>query len=223
MVTGQKTAHFVCPFCVLGVKADAPRQEVDRAFADLVETFSEDNFMSTPQSWVQAQQAIMNIENAYKQIIEGDTSERAEESEEKHDGEEAFHPKLGQLLVAAGLITIEQLEEAIDKQKTVELKRGEILKGMNLVTQMELDSFLLDQSLIKLPLGSPYQFGRRLIGLGLVTDDMVRIALVEQRTSDKSLGEILTDRNWLASDILDALLASGAQDVPVPESERVTI
>ena len=223
MVTGQKTAQSVCPFCVLGLKTGATRAQVDEVFERLVETFDEENFMKTPQAWVQAQQAFMNIENAYKRILDGDTSEREAEHKEKHEGEPMFHPKLGQMLVAGGLISLEQLDEAIEKQKTVDLKIGEILKGMNLLTQMELDSFLLNQSLIKLPLGSPYQFGRRLIGLGLVTDDMVRIALVEQRTTGKSIGEILCERNWLAADILDALVLSGAQDNPASLAQEVTI
>src|SRR5271170_2719311 len=128
MVTGQKTAHTVCPFCVLGLKAGASRAQVDEAFERLSEIFTEDKLMNTPQAWVQAQQAFMNIENAYKRINEGDTEKRDSEYEEQPDAEALFHPKLGQLLVAAGLITLEQLEEAIEKQKTVDLKIGEILK-----------------------------------------------------------------------------------------------
>lgn len=206
MVTVQKTPHTVCPYNVLGLRTGASRAEVDAAFERLIRLFNEENFMDTPQAWVQAHQAFMNLENAYKRIVEGDIDQSFPECEEPASGPEAFHPKLGQMLVAAGLITLEQLEEAIAKQRTVDLKIGEILKGMSLVTQMELDSFLLNQSLIKLPVDSPYQVGQRLIGLGLVTDDMVRIGLVEQRTTGKHLGEILVDRGWLASDILEALL-----------------
>jgi hypothetical protein len=201
------------------LKSGASAGEVQNAFEQLKQIFDEEHFMETPQSWVQAQQAFMNIENAYKRIGEGDT-ELQELCREPAPAEEVVHPKLGQMLVAAGLISLEQLDLAIAKQETVDLKIGDVLKGMNLITQMELDSFLLNQSLIKLPLGSPYHFGKRLIGLGLVTEDMVRIALVEQRAVKRSLGDILVERNWLAREILDALVESGAEDVPFESSEQ---
>lgn len=218
MADAQKNLQVVCPYCVLGLKAGSSSEEVEAAFNRLVKTFDEENFMNTPQSWVQAQQACMSIENAYKRIAEGDTAEVLAECQEP-DSEDGglVHPKLGQMLVAAGLISLEQLEDAISKQKTVDLKIGEILQDMNLVSQMELDSFLLNQSLIKLPLGSPYHFGKRLIGLGLVTEDMVRIALLEQRTNELHLGRVLVNRHWLAEDILQALMDSGAEDAPPPE------
>jgi hypothetical protein len=223
MTNGQKISQAVCPYCVLGLKAGASGNQVEEAFNRLIKTFDEEKFMDTPQSWVQAQQACMCIENAYKRIAEGDTEEVLEECQESEaEADGLVHPKLGQMLVAAGLISLEQLEEAISKQKSVDLKIGEILKGMNLVTQMELDSFLLNQSLIKLPLGSPYHFGKRLIGLGLVTEDMVRIALVEQRTSQLSLGRILVNRHWLAEDVLQALMESGAEDGSPEEAVCLT-
>jgi hypothetical protein len=82
---------------------------------------------------------------------------------------------------------------------------------------MELDAFLLNQSQIKLPPDSPYLIGQRLIGLGLVTEDMVRIALVEQRTSGKPLGTILVDRSWLANDILTVLTIGEEQGLEAGE------
>ncbi len=211
MATVHKAARTACPYTVLGLRAGAPRAQVEAAYRQLTAVLDQERFMDAPQSWVQAQQAMINVENAFQRISEGDTGTRFDDCQEPA-GDEAVHPKLGQMLVAAGVITLEQLEEAIAKQKTVDLRIGEILKDMSLVTQMELDSFLLNQSLIKLPPDSPHHFGQRLIGLGLVTEDMVRVALVEQRTRDKSLGEILVERHWLAADILDALCAAGARD-----------
>lgn len=219
MVTGAKIAQTVCPYCVLGLVLGASENEVKEAYERLTKTFNEERLLNTPQAWVQAQQAFMHIEDAYKRIMEGEPATVSASCQPAPESEN-IHPKLGQMLVAAGLVTLEQLDEAIAKQRVVDLRIGEVLKGMNLVTQMELDSFLLNQRLITLPLGSPYHFGRRLIGLGVVTEDMVRIALVEQRTSRKSLGTVLCERNWLSKDILAALIESGAQDAPA-ESEQV--
>jgi chorismate-pyruvate lyase len=201
----QHISHSICPYCILGLKAGAPPADVEAAYNRLTEALAEDNFMDTPQEWVQAQQAYMAIENAYKRIKEGDEDEPHPECRESEEDEVSIPPKLGQLLVAAGVITIGQLEDAIAQQATVDLPLGEILKRSNLVTQMELDAFLLNQRQIKLPADSPYLIGQRLIGLGLVTEDMVRIALVEQRTTNKPLGRILVERGWLAGDILKVL------------------
>ncbi|HEY9870271.1 MAG TPA: hypothetical protein V6D08_13980 [Candidatus Obscuribacterales bacterium] len=214
----QHISHSICPYCVLGLKAGAPPAEVEAAYKRLTEALAEDNFMDTPQEWVQAQQAYMAIENAYKRILEGDEDEPHPECRESEEDEVSIPPKLGQLLVAAGVITMEQLEDAIAQQATVDLPLGEILKRSNLVTQMELDAFLLNQRQIKLPPDSPYLIGQRLIGLGLVTEDMVRIALVEQRTTNKPLGRILVERGWLAGDILKVLTYGEEAQVREDES-----
>ncbi len=201
----HQTARVICPYCILGLKAGAPSPDVEVAYRRLIDGLAEDNFMDSPQEWVQAQQAYMAIENAYKRIVEGEEDEPHPECRESEEGQVNIPPKLGQILVAAGIISLEQLESAIAKQATVDLPLGEVLKRSNLITQMELDAFLLNQSQIKLPPDSPYLIGQRLIGLGLVTEDMVRIALVEQRTSGKLLGAILVERSWLALDILAVL------------------
>ena len=107
---------------------------------------------------------------------------------------EDLPPKLGQLLVASGKISLYQLEMALAKQADANLPLGEILRREYLITEMELDSFLLNQRLIKLPCDCPHLIRQRLIGLGLVTEDMVRIALVQQRSTGKSVGAILVER-----------------------------
>ncbi|MBI4534487.1 MAG: hypothetical protein HY711_11135 [Candidatus Melainabacteria bacterium] len=214
MAQVRQSHSAICPYCLLGIKAGAPRAAVDSAYQRLIKNLNEENFMDSPQEWVQAQQAYMAIENAYRQIIEGDIDEVPVECQ---DGQaEAIPPKLGQMLIAAGIITLNELEEAIAAQKTLDLPLGEILKASSLITQMELDAFLLNQSQIRLPADSPYHIGQRLIGLGLVTEDMVRIALVEQRTSSKPLGRILVERGWLANDILKALVGD---ELPVDKEQ----
>lgn len=204
MVQVQPNQRLFCPYSILGVKHGTSLEQVEAAYNRLIKIFDEENFMSKPQSWVQAQQAQLAIENAYNRINNSAQEVLSEECAESND---SVPPKLGQLLVAAGIITLEQLDKAIAQQATLNLPLGEVLKGSSLITQMELDSFLLNQRLIKLPPDSPYEIGQRLMGLGLITEDMLRIALVEQRNSGKTITQILLDRHWLDESILDALTA----------------
>jgi len=202
-MTALQNARSTCPYLLLGLTPAAGKDDVAQAYKNLKTSLDEDDCLATPQSWVQARQAALSIEDAYKRILNGDTDEPLKKQPENL--EELLPPKLGQLLVASGKITLEQLQDALKKQEVLQLPLGEILKSASLVTQMELDSFLLNQRLINLPSDTPHQIGQRLIGLGLVTEDMVRIGLVEQRTSGKRLGQILVERGWLADEILDAL------------------
>ena len=214
MIETQPKERSISPYCILGLSPGCSLKEVTMSYERLIRALQEEKLMGTPQSWVQAQQALMTIENAYKRIVENGevdplspnrSSQVAPEMEEP-TAAEGVPPKLGQLLVSAGKISLQELDEALSKQSVLDLPLGEILKGSSLVTQIELDAYLLNQRLIKLPPDSPYLIGQRLIGLGLVTEDMVRIALVDQRATNKPLGKILVERGWLSSDILDALV-----------------
>ncbi len=196
--------HTISPYTILGIKEGSPHHKVEQAYQHLLRQFKQESLMNHPQSWVQTQQALMAVEDAYKRIVEGEPEISSEEAEQYLS--EPLHPKLGQLLVASGVITLEQLEEAIAQQKTLNLPLGEILKNSSLITQMELDTFLLNQCLINLPPDSPHALGQRLLGLGLITDDMLCIALLEQRTNNKLLGEVLVDRGWLSHEILNVLI-----------------
>lgn len=208
MIALQK-ARSTCPYLLLGLTPSAGQDEIEQAYEHLKSSLDEDECLSSPQSWVQARQATLTIEDAYKRILNGEAADD-QARKVKEDVESLLPPKLGQLLVASGKITLEQLQDALREQSTLQIPLGEILKSASLVTQMELDSFLLSQRLINLPADTPHQIGQRLIGLGLVTEDMVRIALVEQRTSEKPLGQILVERGWLADEILQALACEEA-------------
>lgn len=201
----QETRNTICPYCILGLDPGSPASEVENQYRKLKEWFVEENFSDSPQSWVQGQQALLAIEDAYNQIVQAEDGAKDDSCGEDSKKEQLMPPKLGQLLVAAGKISLSDLEEALKKQITLDLPLGEILKAESLVTQMEIDKFLLEQRLIKLPPDSPHLTGQRLIGLGLVTDDMVQVALIEQRSSKVPIGRILVERGWLAPDILRAL------------------
>lgn len=141
---------------------------------------------------------MIEIDFAYERIRSG-------ESEELDQEGEPFWPKLGQILVAAQKITYEQLQETIKEQEKSRCHHlGELLIEHGLLTPFELEAFLQLQHTVRIT-DSPYELGQRLIGLQIVPEDMVCIALMEHNLSQKPVGEILVDRGWLSREVLDAL------------------
>ncbi len=57
--------------------------------------------------------------------------------------------KIGEILVKAGKISVEQLDRALDKQRILNKKLGEVLIMMSLITPDELQLYLLNQKSIE--------------------------------------------------------------------------
>jgi type II secretory ATPase GspE/PulE/Tfp pilus assembly ATPase PilB-like protein len=66
-----------------------------------------------------------------------------------NEAKDSLYLKIGEILVKAGKISIEQLATALDKQHIVNLKLGEILIIMSLVTPDELQLYLLNQKSVE--------------------------------------------------------------------------
>ena len=62
---------------------------------------------------------------------------------------DSIYLKIGEILVKAGKISIEQLGTALDKQRIVNKKLGEVLIMMSLITPDELQLYLLNQNSIE--------------------------------------------------------------------------
>jgi type II secretory ATPase GspE/PulE/Tfp pilus assembly ATPase PilB-like protein len=62
---------------------------------------------------------------------------------------DSLYLKIGEILVKAGKISIEQLDKALDKQRIVNKKLGEVLIMMSLITPDELQLYLLNQKNIE--------------------------------------------------------------------------
>jgi type II secretory ATPase GspE/PulE/Tfp pilus assembly ATPase PilB-like protein len=62
---------------------------------------------------------------------------------------DSLYQKIGEILVKAGKISIEQLDKALDKQRIVNKKLGEVLIMMSLITPDELQLYLLNQKNIE--------------------------------------------------------------------------
>ena len=62
---------------------------------------------------------------------------------------DALYLKIGEILVKAGKISVEQLDKALDKQRILNKKLGEVLIMMSLITPDELQLYLLNQKSIE--------------------------------------------------------------------------
>jgi hypothetical protein len=105
-----------------------------------------------------------------------------------------FKPKLGNVGVREGYLTIEQLKEALDEQR---LKVGEILVRSGRVSTEQLNQTLKHQRKGSAPLG------QILTNLGFATEDDIEWALSKRH---RRLGEILREKRMLTTDDLAWLL-----------------
>lgn len=195
-------------YTILGLDENASTEEINAAYERLHARLNLENFEPGSLGHTQAQQCLLSIENAFRTLTTPTARQKfAEEWKEamKIAAEGAIHPKIGQLCVAAGIITLEDLERAVETQTSLNLPLGQILQESRLISQAELDGLLLGQQLITLPQDLPHKVGQRLMALGLVTEDMVRIALIELRTFDKKLEDLLIGHGWLDPSILTIL------------------
>ena len=195
-------------YTVLGLDEDASEDRIEATYKRLRDRLNPSHFASGSLGRVQAEQCLLSIENAYRTL--SNPTARAKYIEDwkrdfKESEEGEVQPKLGQLCVAAGIITLEELEKAVESQTSLDLPLGQILQEKQLISQAELDGLLLGQQLITLPADLPHKMGQRLMALGLVTEDMVRIALIEQRTFDRKLEDLLVAHGWLDAEVLKLL------------------
>jgi len=106
--------------------------------------------------------------------------------------------RLGDLLVENAILTELQLLEALTVQKKERKLLGEIIVDLGYTTREKLDESLARQFGSKL--------GEILIAKGLITFEQLQSVMDDQRSSQKSLGEILIDKGYLAEvDLIEGL------------------
>jgi len=214
-------------YLVLGLDDGASEDAVRAAYARIRSSLED------PSRWeegslgrIQAHQCLLSIEHAYATLTDpvlrsGYEADWKEYLKGAQKGE--VQPKLGQLCVAAGIITIEQLEQAVESQTSMNVPLGQVLQQNKLISQTELDGLLLGQQLIRLPMDAPHSVGQRLMAIDLVTEDMVRVALIEQRTFDRPLEDLLVLHGWLDQEILKILLGkNGTSTTKKPSAKGKT-
>jgi hypothetical protein len=117
------------------------------------------------------------------------------------------HPKLGQLLVASGLLTLSEIQVALRIQSGMQrhVHLGELLVSAGYLTQEELDKYLKLQQVIDLPADHSERWGQRLLALGLLTEDQLKVALIKHVMCGYSLRHAIIDSGWLTAEILDRI------------------
>lgn len=149
--------------------------------------------------------------------------------------------QLGELLVAEGLLTKEELEQALAEQASSGRLLGQILVNNGYLSAFSLARVLSEQHGVQLkprddeafeptpptdlqPAPTWRPLGKLLVELGLVTESQLERALALQREENRRLGEILVSRGLLSGSELAQALAEqhGVELEAQDESELQT-
>jgi hypothetical protein len=192
---------------ILGLPSDSSKVAVDAVYNILMDKLAEKNFPPGSQASGQAAQCRWAIEQAYSNISKSDGSQKQDndDREQSIDPEAQMRPRLGQMCVASGMISMKQLQEAVEAQIKEGLPLGEVLQAKRFISQAELDGLLLGQQMIDVPSACVDPIGLRLISLGLVSEDMVFVTQMEQKALGESIGDLLVRRGWVDRQVLAAL------------------
>ncbi len=197
-------------FLILGISESAGETEVKDAVASLSESLRPDRFTGNVKA--QAEQSIRKITEAGTVLSTPDG--RAKHAEDVRVAGDSVKPEqlkclIGHLCVAAGIISYKDLLDAISKQTDIDLPLGQILQERRLLSQTELEGMLMGQKLYGIP-NRPLDYNtKRLMELGLVSLDMVKIAVIDQQTSMDSIDQLLLKRGFV-DPFLIAALTSGS-------------
>lgn len=194
------------PYRVLGIPEDAPELDVERAYQSLVQRLELSNFQFNEKARTQAERCLKAAEEAFATISDAsklDHFRKLRSEEESTKG--ITHPRLGQLCVASGIISVEQLEEAVKEQFDTGMPLGEILEDKQFLSHAELEGLLLGQDLIDIDSNYDDPEAQRLIGLRLASEDMVLVAQMEKKVRDIPIHSIFVDRGWLEPEVALAL------------------
>jgi hypothetical protein len=203
----QTINETISPHLILGIEEDLDPPAIINKFQELIDTFQNSLFEESPQDWVQSQQICLALEDAYYQIANKELSDNETVSTTVTETIEINEiPRLGQLLTAFGKISLQELADALWHQESLDekLPLGQILIDRCLISEIELETFLEKQRLIKMP--RVHLLGQRLLGLGLITQDMLAIALLEEAHTQIPFEDVLVRRGWLSGQILKALI-----------------
>ena len=162
----------------------------------------------TSQVEKQRTKVLLVLEKAYK-ILKNPAAKKSYQNQRDTASNDVIsdtHPRLGQLCVTSGIITVEQLAEAVDSQVQSGMALGEVLQDMQFITQHELDGLLLGQQMIDTPSGVTDPIALRLVSLGLITEDMALIAQMESKSTGLAIKEVMSRHGWVEASILNAVL-----------------
>jgi hypothetical protein len=194
-------------YAVFGLAENSSEQAVEHSYNFLkkkLEAAGGDN----PVAEKQKAKVLLVLEKSYK-VLKNPAAKKAYQNQRDTASTEVIsdtHPRLGQLCVTSGIITVEQLAEAVDSQIQSGMALGEVLQDMQFITQHELDGLLMGQQLIDSPSAVTDPTAMRLVSLGLISEDMGLIAQMESKSTSRAIKEIMSRHGWVDPSILNAVL-----------------
>ena len=193
----------ISPYAILGLDDNAPVKDAEAAFlrmkASLCDLEADDKNAAV------AKRALAKMADAISQIKNSGFQNAPTGGGESYVETNYTHPRLGQICVASGLISMEQLSEAVEEQITSGIPLGEVLQDKQFLSPIQLEGLLLGQEMIDVPSQCTDPDGRRLIALDIVTEDMVLIAQMEQKSLNQPLVSLLERRGWVNERLTHAL------------------
>jgi len=191
---------------MLGLSDSSSLLEVKKAYAQMLKALYSTDLAKSKIGLSRLKDVRQRIQKALDQLVE--THEEISGIVGADSTSEWVRPKIGQLLVASGLLTLEQLDAALEIQRNTQSHHifiGEILVHAGYITDKQLQHYLKHQEIMRLPPDHQDRWGQRLVQLGLVTDDQLKIALIDQQNKNVTLREALISRGWLSADVLDRI------------------
>jgi hypothetical protein len=199
-------------FLLLGLPEGSPASEVKEAYTALMNRLCESEAGLFDLELEMVREARQRLTRSW----DYHSSQQGEPKQGNYDQESApaeqsndyCRPKLGQLLVSAGLLTLDELDAILEIQHNTKnelIHVGCLLVAAGYITEQQKDYYLRLQAVLKLPSDHPHRWGQRLLELGMVDDDQLKVALIEQKTTCCSLREALINRGWLTAEMLDRI------------------
>ena len=193
----------ISPYAILGLDDDAAVADAEAAFDR--QSASLNDLTNDDKNGDLARKALEKMAAAISQIKNANFQKAPTSSGKSKVEDNYTHPRLGQICVASGLISMEQLSEAVEEQLTSGIPLGEVLQDKQFLSPIQLEGLLLGQEMIDVPSQCTDPDGQRLIALDVVTEDMVLIAQMEQKSLNKPLISLLERRGWVNERLTNAL------------------
>lgn len=198
-------------FLLLGLPDGSPVSEVEEAYREFMSKLCESEVQLAELELVrEARERLSQSWRHHNQSTakELEPFESQPNSEPEMELSTFCRPKLGQILISAGLLTLAELDAILEIQsntKNEHIHIGDLMIAAGYITEQQKDYYLRMQALLKLPSDHPHRWGQRLLELGMVDDDQLKVALIEQQTTGCSLREALINRGWLTPELLDRI------------------
>ncbi len=196
---------MINPYLLLGIPEGLSQEQIGRVYNSLKDNLKDENFTSSLGK-IQANRCFTLIDVAYQILANPDLKNQYHNQKASNNSDNKdIHPRLGQLCVVSSMISLDQLKQAVDVQIKTKKPIGEVLVDMQFISQGQLEGLLMGQDLIDVPASNPSPLAQRLLQLGLVSEDMILIASVKQKSQNVDIGEVLVEEGWLDGKLLHVL------------------